>query len=102
MVGGSLLVIYEADWDMAEKKFTDFCMAAAEGEEGLDGDEESEDDDDDFNDSKKPGPPYIVKLIDFAHTHITPGQGPDEGVLLGFKTVLQLLDGRIEQIRAQQ
>ena len=73
MVGGSLLVVYEADWERVE-----------EGLKFLDEDEESEDEDDDDDDDeevKRPGPPYIVKVIDFAHTRIVPGEGPDEGVL---------------------
>lgn len=67
MVGGSLLIIYEADW-----------MRAAQAD----------------------NTPYVVKLIDFAHTKMTPGQGPDEGVLLGLDTVIRLLDGRIEEVVA--
>ena len=62
-------------------------------------DDEEEDEDED-EDKKRVGPPYLVKLIDFAHTKIVPGIGPDEGVLKGVDTVLSLLDGRIEQARA--
>ncbi|KXN91930.1 Inositol polyphosphate multikinase [Leucoagaricus sp. SymC.cos] len=39
-----------------------------------------------------------VKLIDFAHTKVVPGEGPDKGVLLGMDTVLKLLDGRLESL----
>ena len=49
---------------------------------------------------KRPGPPYIVKVIDFAHTRIVPGEGPDEGVLKGIDTTLDLLDQRIRQVQA--
>ncbi|KAG6909792.1 hypothetical protein DXG01_015285 [Tephrocybe rancida] len=94
MVGGSLLVVYEADWEHAK-----------EGVKRLDEeDEEEEDDDDDDDDdegTKRPGPPYVVKLIDFAHTRLTPGEGPDEGVLLGMDTLLKLIDGRIGQLKKQ-
>ncbi|KAI1791590.1 hypothetical protein LXA43DRAFT_1010937 [Ganoderma leucocontextum] len=45
------------------------------------------------------GPPYLVKLIDFAHTKTVPGIGPGEGVLKGVDTVLRLLDGRINMSR---
>ena len=92
MVGGSLLVVYEADWERIE-----------EGLKFLDEDEESEDEDDDDDDDeevKRPGPPYIVKVIDFAHTRIVPGEGPDEGVLKGIDTTLDLLDQRIRQVQA--
>ena len=84
MVGGSLLVIYEADWQKAE--------------EGLIQDEDEDEDDSDDEDEKKPGPPFLVKVIDFAHTTLTPGQGVDSGVLLGLDTVLRLLDRRLSEI----
>ncbi|KAJ6462310.1 hypothetical protein DFH09DRAFT_1061527 [Mycena vulgaris] len=92
MVGGSLLFLYESD--------------VARAEEGLkwmledDDEEEDDDDDDDDNSNKpaKPGPPCDVRLIDFAHTRFVPGQGPDEGVLLGINTVLGLLDERIAAV----
>ena len=91
MVGGSLLVVYEADWERVE-----------EGLKFLDEDEESEDEDDDGDDDevKRPGSLYIVKVIDFAHTRIVPGEGPDEGVLKGIDTTLDLLDQRIRQVQA--
>ncbi|KAJ7625346.1 hypothetical protein DFH06DRAFT_1229223 [Mycena polygramma] len=91
MVGGSLLILYESD--------------ATRAEEGLqwmlkDDDEEDDDEEDDEDESKppKPGPPCDVRLIDFAHTRFVPGQGPDTGVLLGFDTVLSLLDERIAAV----
>ncbi|KAI0657165.1 SAICAR synthase-like protein [Cubamyces menziesii] len=96
MVGASLLVVYEADWERAR--------AGLEWlEEGGDEDEDEDEDEDDEEDAEgkqRVGPPYAVKLIDFAHTKIVPGAGPDEGVLKGIDTVLQLLDGRIEQVKA--
>ena len=63
-------------------------------------DNDEDEDEDEDEDKKRVGPPYLVKLIDFAHTKIVPGIGPDEGVLKGVDTVLSLLDGRIEQARA--
>ena len=100
MVGASLLIIYEADWDRCREGVQKFLV---DGE-----DEEAEDDEDDEDDDgsgdeaagTKPRPPYVVKLIDFAHTRIVPGQGPDEGVLTGLKTVLNLIDGRIQELEA--
>ncbi|KAG5651033.1 hypothetical protein H0H81_010161 [Sphagnurus paluster] len=95
MVGGSLLIIYEADWKQAEeglKKLDD----DQEGEE--DSDQEDDEDDQGEEDNKRLGPPYAVKLIDFAHTRLTPGKGPDEGVLLGLDTVIKLISGRIGQL----
>jgi len=104
MVGGSLLIIYEGDWERAAEGIKLFGLdesesgdAAADGENEENSDEEEEGEDDE--NKKRPGPPYTINLIDFAHTRITPGQGPDQGVLLGLDTVRKLLDGRIEQVR---
>ncbi|KAF8888242.1 SAICAR synthase-like protein [Infundibulicybe gibba] len=91
MVGASLLITYEADFTRAEEGIKQF---------GLDEDEEESDDeeDDDDDDDKRPGPPYVVKLIDFAHTYFTPGRGADQSALTGIDTVIRLLDGRIKQL----
>jgi len=109
MVGGSLLIIYEGDWERAAEGVKRFLLedensSESGGEENEDGDDEEEDeeDDEDENDlegKKRSGPPYTLSLIDFAHTRVTPGQGPSQGVLLGLSTVRKLLDGRIEQVR---
>ncbi|KAK7677061.1 hypothetical protein QCA50_019959 [Cerrena zonata] len=72
MVGGSLLIIYEADWERAEEGLKYL-------EEDGGSDEDEEDDDDDEEAKQRPGPPYAVKVIDFAHTRIVPGEGPDGG-----------------------
>ncbi|KAI0739221.1 SAICAR synthase-like protein [Daedaleopsis nitida] len=93
MVGGSLLIIYEADWERAQEGLKWM-------EEHPDHDDEEDEEDEDEEESRRPGPPYLVKLIDFAHTKLGPGIGPDEGVLQGVDTVLALLDGRIEQVKA--
>ena len=104
MVGGSLLIVYEGDWEQAAEGINTFFKEGdSDGEELEEDDEEEEDDEDEDEDEdngkKRPHPPYCVKLIDFAHTRIKPGEGPDEGVLLGLSTLLKLLDGRIEQVR---
>lgn len=39
--------------------------------------------------------PFTLRLIDFAHTRLLDGEGPDEGVLLGLKTVMELVRARI-------
>jgi len=87
MVGASILIAYEGDWKRAEETL-----------ERIEEDEDEDDEDEDESeDEEKPGPPYVVKLIDFAHTRITPGRGPDEGVLTGLDTLVGLIDGRIAQ-----
>ena len=123
MVGGSVLIVYEADWERAEEGVTllearnreshtlevDFKQETGEdvggGGDDLEDDDDAsddiEDDDDDAEDDDegKIGLPFVVRLIDFAHTRITPGQGPDQGVLLGLDTLSKLLSGRIEQVQ---
>ena len=94
MVGASLLVVYEADWDHMRESLQYWSEKDSEDES------EDEGEDSDAEDQKKrPGPPYVVKLIDFAHTFVTPGEGPDQGVLFGLDTVLKLLAGRIEEVK---
>ncbi|KAL7282892.1 hypothetical protein ACG7TL_002307 [Trametes sanguinea] len=95
MVGASLLIVYEADWERARAGLQWL-------EEGCDEDEAEDEDEEESEEEggkKRVGPPYMVKLIDFAHTKQVPGAGPDEGVLKGVDTVLRLLDGRIEQVK---
>ena len=48
---------------------------------------------------KRPGPPYIVQVIDFAHSRIVPGEGPDKGVLKGIDTILDLPNQHIHQVQ---
>lgn len=97
MVGASLLIIYEADWERAQEGLMFWEDKGTEEDQS----EDSSDSGDSNEGDKKPSPPCTVKLIDFAHTHMMPGAGPDEGVLFGVDTVLRLLDGRIEQVRPQ-
>ncbi|VDB84510.1 unnamed protein product [Peniophora sp. CBMAI 1063] len=116
MVGGSVLIVYEGDAGRAEECVKWLEDRAEKAEMGLDVDEEDDDDEeeeesegesegeegggDGVEKPKKVGAPFAVKLIDFAHTRLVPGEGPDEGVLLGLDTVLKLLAGRIEEVEA--
>jgi len=95
--GASLLIIYEADWTRAEQSLRSF---SEDDEEDYDDDIDDDDDDDDEDESnsKRPGPPFVAKLIDFAHTDLAPGEGPDQGVLLGMDTLLKLLNARLAEI----
>lgn len=56
------------------------------GQQGMDDLSESDDD--------EPQPPEILKLklIDFAHAKWTPGQGPDENVLLGVRSLIKIFE----------
>ncbi|KAF7348424.1 Kinase [Mycena sanguinolenta] len=97
MVGASLLILYESDAVRAEEGLKWLLKDEEEEEEDSDDDEDEEDDP---NKPPKRYTPYDVRLIDFAHTRFAPGQGPDEGALLGFKTLLALLDERIAVVGA--
>lgn len=94
MVGGSLLFVYEGDVTRAQEGL-EWMLKDADADE----DDDDEDDEDDDSKPRKPSPPCDVRLIDFAHTRFVPGQGPDEGVLLGMDTVLKLLDERIASVK---
>ena len=98
MAGGSFLIIYEGDLERAKQGIA-LLEEEGVGEEEEEEDDDDDDDEDEDEDDTKPGPPCLVKLIDFAHTKVVPGEGPDEGVLLGMDTTLKLLDGRMAQIK---
>jgi len=99
MVGSSLLIVYEADWDRAQEGVKKFLSDYCDPDQQSESESESDDDDNEGSESKKKiFPPYTVKLIDFAHTILVPDQGPDEGVLLGLDTVLNLLNDRIDEL----
>jgi len=103
MRSASLLVIYEADWERAREGLRILGEAEQKGEgetaeeDKGDGDDSEEEEEED----ERLPLPYTVKLIDFAHTRLAPGEGPDEGVLKGLKTFMTLLDGRIQEIQKQ-
>jgi inositol-polyphosphate multikinase len=119
LVGSSLLVIYEGDWDRAEmgvqllawqststsddrdqrieEEKHDVEVDGVQDEEGVEEEEEEDVSEDDSEDDGN-NLPCVVRLIDFAHTRLKRGQGPDSGVLKGLDTVLNLLDGRIESL----
>ncbi|KAJ2936594.1 hypothetical protein H1R20_g499, partial [Candolleomyces eurysporus] len=106
MVGGSILVIYEAEWERAESAIKRYLEESKQepfpqkaGEEKEKKEEDDEEDDDNEN---LPPPAFTVKLIDFGHIRVEAGVGPDEGVLLGIDTVLRLLDGRIQQLESEK
>ena len=105
MVGGSILVIYEAEWERADaaiKRYLEESKRVSAKAEEEEEEEEEDDDEEDDDEENIPPPAFTVKLIDFAHTRVEAGLGPDEGVLLGIDTVLRLLDGRIQQLESEK
>ncbi|EEQ40048.1 Inositol polyphosphate kinase family protein [Clavispora lusitaniae] len=94
---GSLLFLYDADesrWaGLDDDSYLDADPLLAEDEE--DEDEEDEEDDDEDDDSKEKqskykGPLSRLKLIDFAHAKLVPGEGPDENVIVGIENLLNV------------
>ena len=73
-----------------------------EDDDDVDDNDDDNDDDDDNKESQNPrrarGPPVSIRMIDFAHTRLVDGEGPDEGVLKGLRTLRGLVKGRKEEV----
>ncbi|GAA5971026.1 hypothetical protein JCM11641_004116 [Rhodosporidiobolus odoratus] len=117
MRGGSLLIIVEGDAAALEAALlraqaaqTKQSASAARG--GSEASEEAAEEEDDdaastsTTDSEGTAAshtllPYELRLIDFAHTRAAPGEGPDEGVLLGVRTTKELIQGLVKKLEEQ-
>ena len=95
MVGVSALIVWEG-----EERTLEAALATASSPD-VDSQSESGSEEEMEGGPRTIGPPFTVRLIDFAHAYAVPGQGPDEGVLKGLQTVIKLLEGRIEQVKAE-
>lgn len=117
MVGGSILIVYEGDWERAWKTLSMPSGTATTEEE----EEEDDDDDDEVEVEIDENGQLVLEsipdeaieeeeehqallcslsLIDFAHTRLIDGAGPDEGVLKGIQTMINLLRQRKDKIAA--
>lgn len=91
---GLLLFVYDADpsrWEnLDEEEYLEADPLLAE-------DEDEEDEDADDKEIEVKGPLSRLRLIDFAHAKVTPGEGPDENIIVGIENLLQvfatLIDG---------
>lgn len=96
MVAGSLLIIWEGDESALEsaldRKMDEAMNAKAQALPKSKSVSTR-------SDLSSPTPPYLVRLIDFAHTHAVPGQGPDEGALKGIDTSLRLFQSRLAELQ---
>lgn len=127
-VGASLLIVYEGDPVRLEAALDREEKAGVRGESDgkehrngdsersifsddgsidsdSDGDEDDEYDSEDDLDGKKKDerrtrkcPALTLKMIDFAHTWLAQGEGPDEGVLKGLRTFRSLVERRLEEV----
>ncbi|KAG2139112.1 uncharacterized protein EDB93DRAFT_707894 [Suillus bovinus] len=106
MVGGSVLIVYEGDWERASK-----VLSTPSGTTTTEDDDDDDDEDEveveiDENgqiilesipdeaieeEEEHQAPLCSLSLIDFAHTRLMDGAGPDEGVLKGIQTMIDLL-----------
>uniref|UniRef100_A0A060TDB1 Kinase n=1 Tax=Blastobotrys adeninivorans TaxID=409370 RepID=A0A060TDB1_BLAAD len=87
MTSSSVLIIYEGDSNAFETKLAINNQKATEldnADEGAD-DEEEEEEEEEENDKL-----FTVKLIDFAHTRFTPGEGPDTDSLTGLDNLITI------------
>ncbi|KAF9275247.1 hypothetical protein BGZ88_002448 [Linnemannia elongata] len=123
MRSSSLLMIYEGDAEafdagvaLEQEKIAAVVARAQahmekgaredqEGEDEDEDDEEGDDEDDedfeDYEDDEEDGEVgqkvTDMRLIDFAHSTWTPGQGPDEGVVKGVKSALALFEKLLQE-----
>ncbi|KAF9359441.1 hypothetical protein BGX26_012341 [Mortierella sp. AD094] len=73
----------------------DRVMVGNDKDEDDDEDEEDADDEDDDDELRQKV--TDMRLIDFGHSTWTPGKGPDEGVVLGVRSALKLLEKLLEE-----
>ncbi|KAI9795656.1 MAG: hypothetical protein M1833_006897 [Piccolia ochrophora] len=87
MIGASLLFVTEGDPDALaaalEREANPPPTKAAEGDD-------DEDDDDDDDEDLVVGKTHSTTMIDFAHATWVPGQGQDENVLRGLRSVTEI------------
>ncbi|KAI4720827.1 SAICAR synthase-like protein [Aureobasidium sp. EXF-10727] len=101
MYSASLLFVYEGD-PQARKEALDSAIAQtaqARDSDGLtsqEGERLDEEDDDVEEDEQAEPKLFDIKMIDFAHAEWTPGQGPDENMLVGIRSVRRVLGSLME------
>ncbi|KAG9531140.1 hypothetical protein KCU71_g23180, partial [Aureobasidium melanogenum] len=109
MYSASLLFVYEGDpharkealdsaiAQTAEDRDLDGLLVKSQGEKREEGEEVDEDDDDEGDEQADPKL-FDIKMIDFAHAEWTPGQGPDENMLVGIRSVRKVLKNLMKQV----
>ena len=98
MYSASVLMVYEGDDQALEKALQEENIEDPEQNPAAEPNSTAEDNNDGDDESDEPDPKvHDVRLIDFAHAQWTPGQGPDENVLIGVRSVLKILNELAEQ-----
>ncbi|BGP32830.1 hypothetical protein JCM10296v2_004615 [Rhodotorula toruloides] len=95
MRGGSLLIVTEGDPSALE-------AALLRSMEDEDDSASVSTTDGDGNAKPHTRLAYEMRLIDFAHTRAAPGEGPDEGVLKGLRTVKMLLEDLTQKLTEKE
>lgn len=91
MYSASVLMVYEGDPDaLVETLSWEQTHVAGRTRRHVDSDDDSDDDGDEDEEPKNHDVHKVV-LIDFAHAHWTPGQGPDENVIHGLRSIDRIL-----------
>ncbi|KAG9684530.1 SAICAR synthase-like protein, partial [Aureobasidium melanogenum] len=109
MYSASLLFVYEGDpharkealnsaiAQMAQHRDSDDVLVKSQA--GKREEDEEVDEDDDDEEDEQAGPKlFDIKMIDFAHAEWTPGQGPDENMLVGIRSVRKVLKKLMKQV----
>ncbi|KZT33701.1 SAICAR synthase-like protein [Sistotremastrum suecicum HHB10207 ss-3] len=100
LIGASLLIVYETDWEACRQglEYTlpgNITKTSAKAAQSFD-DEADRSVRRSYNADRQGA--CLVKLIDFAHTRYTPGRYVHDGVLMGLDNILNLFEGRIEEL----
>ncbi|KZO95186.1 SAICAR synthase-like protein [Calocera viscosa TUFC12733] len=103
IVGSSVLVVYEGEEGALREALKKQEEMQSPSDDAGGADDEGEEDEDMDDEESEPEEtsklPWIVRLIDFAHARYVPGQGPDENILFGLRTLLRLLKGRRQEVK---
>ena len=94
MYSASVLIVYEGDEDALEVALNEEEKPHDEDAENLDEDDEADEDDDEEVIRQRV---HEVRLIDFAHANWTPGQGPDENMLQGIRSLVKIFRELIDR-----
>jgi len=110
MYSASVLMVYEGDPDAldgvirykeGDGKIIDVEALEADEPDELDGEDDDKEMDDQEEDEELKQKIHEVVMIDFAHAHWTPGQGPDENVLQGIRSIKRILEQLLATVQKQ-
>lgn len=97
MKSASIMIIYEADPEAFDDKLEKGNSIVENTNQKSQDDDEEEDSEDE---ESQVHPLYIVKLIDFARSKYTPGEGPDENSLTGIRNLIGIFQ-KLEHIYSE-